>query len=232
MSITKTIFRNDNLSLQASEVLTWLQASGTTYFDTITYDTDNSKIVCQIDNSTALEIYFTGYTAFTAYLNNNESISCVRAKTNGTPGLFRFGITTQNALLLSYFNTVQSSVESATKNCIIITKDNEGETTIISHGQSSNSNELANWRLRSGTFSKYNWNDWYGSQTPSNLFSTGSVMGVDSMLTALVPFTDKSYPIYTPNVFIVRCNQFHDQEGFFEIAGTEYYTTGSLAVSD
>lgn len=227
MAITKTLFRNDSLALQAPEILTWLQTNATEYFDNITYDSDNSKIVCEIGLLTAIEIFFTGTTAFTAYLSNGNSISCVRSD-QSHPAIFVAGIATKNGLCISYENKALSTPRT---NYLIITKDNNGDVTFISHGQSAAATTQYN-RLRTGTFTKFNWNDWYGSATAAQMYESGGFMGSQAGLTSLIPFTDSTYPIYTPNCYKLNFNQYFGAEGQFTIDGASYYTTGYIALSD
>lgn len=227
MAIVKTQFRNDDLALQAPEVLAWLQANATEYFDSITYDSDNSKIVCEIGEAKALEVFFTGTTAFTAYLNNGVSFSGMRGS---TPGLFLTGVTCSNGICLNYKNNAPSQ-ERARYNDIIITKDNNGDVTFVSYHQETTGSS-AGIHFTSGTFTKFAFNDWFGSITPTEAVTSGEYMGIQSALSSLIPMVDKTYPIYTPNCYRLYFNQYFATEGQFTIDGTNYYTTGFVAIAD
>lgn len=227
MAIVKTQFRNDDLALQAPEVLAWLQANATEYFDSITYDNDNSKIVCEIGTTKALEIFFTGSTAFTAYLSNGVSFSGLRGS---PPGLFLTGVICNNGLCLNYYNNTPTA-DRAKYNDIIITKDNNGDVTFISYHQ-ERSAATSGMHFVSGTFTKYSFNDWFGEATTTDTTTSGKYMGTQAALSSLIPVVDKTYPIYTPNCYRMYYNQYFGTEGQFTIDGTNYYTTGFVAIAD
>lgn len=230
MAIVKTQFRNDDLALQAPEVLAWLQANATEYFDSITYDSDNSKIVCEIGTTKALEIFFTASTAFTAYLNNGASFSGLRGAS--TPGLFLTAVKCNNGICINYYNTAPTStVERARNNDIVITKDNNGDVTFVSYHQETTGTS-AGMHFTSGTFTKFAFNDWFGSFSPTDAIASGKYMGIQTALTSLIPMVDKTYPIYTPNCYRLYFNQYFGTEGQFTIDGTNYYTTGFVAIAD
>lgn len=226
MAITKTLFRNDDLALQAPEVLAWLQQNGEAYFDNIEYDDTNKKIICSIDAVTAFEVFFAGQYAVKTSLNNGVYKSSIRGV--GTIGLFNYGIATNSGLVLVYTNEYTSTSYAKT-NCVVITKDNNGDVTFIIMGQTDTS--TTGFHLWSGTFTKYTFNDWYGGKSAVDLFTDG-VISVQAATTALIPFTDKTYPIYTPAAYLLVFNQYFRQEGTFTIDGTDYYTTGFIALSD
>lgn len=230
MAIVKTQFRNDSLALQASEVLAWLRTTATEYFDTITYDSDNSKIVCEIGLLPALEIFFTGDTAFTAYLNNGASFS---GKRGNTPGLFLTGVSCNNGICLNYYNSGPGSTfdERARYNDIVITKDNNNDVTFVSYHQETTGTS-AGMHFTSGTFTKFTFNDWFGGISPEVATASGKYMGCQAALSSLIPMVDKTYPIYTPNCYRLYFNQYYGIEGQFTIDGTNYYTTGFVAIAD
>lgn len=228
MAITKTVFRDDSLALQASEILAWLQTNATEYFDNITYDADNSKIVCEIGLLPALELFFTNNVAFTAYLSNGNSISYTRAY-SGNSTLFYAGVKTTNGLIISYYNDNLPGYGHI--NYIVITKNNEDDVTFIAHGQDTPSTN-SSCRLKTGSFSKYVWTDWYGNASNTYMFGPGYFMGAQTGLTSLVPFVDATYPIYTPNCYKLVFNQYFGTAGIFTIDGVSYYTTGYIALSD
>ena len=229
MAIVKTQFRNDDLALQAPEVLAWLQANATEYFNSITYDSNNSKIVCEIGETKALEVFFTGTTAFTAYLNNGVSFSGMRG---ATPGLFLTGVVCSNGICLNYYNTSPAtSNERARYNDVIITKDNNGDVTFVSFHQETTGTG-AGMHFTSGTFTNFAFNDWYGGFSPADAIASGKNMGIQTTLSSLIPMVDKTYPIYTPNCYRLYFNQYFGTEGQFTIDGTNYYTTGFVAIAD
>lgn len=228
MSIEKTVFRNDELALQAPEILLYLQTYATDFFDSITYDEDNSKIVCTKDEATALELYFTDNIALKAYLKNGVNISAYRAAT-GSSDLFISATRTNNSIIIEYYNKQLTTVGHI--NSFIITKSNLEDLCFISHGQ-ENAGTGSHSKLKMGLFNKYTWNDYFLNKTPADLYSSGGYMGKQAALTVLAPISDTTYEDYTKYVFLMPANQYFGQSGIFTIDGTAYYTTGYIAVSD
>ena len=87
--------------------------------------------------------------------------------------------------------------------------------------------------FRTASFDKFVINNWHGQITTASLaYESGGYMGQQAAMTALVPFTDKTYEVYTENAFQLPYNQFFGQEGQFTIESQAYYTTGIFALSD
>lgn len=219
MSIIKTTFRNDSLSLQQPEVKEWLETYASDYFDSISES--GTTITCKINNITTLEIFFSGTMAYKTYLSNGNDLPAYR----GT-GLFVEAVATSKGLCITYIN----SYTSGYKNHLIITKDINNDIMYVCLGQSSTSSG-DNYFL-TGLFSKYSWSEWANGQSAANLYGGKSILGTQAAMTSLVPITDKTWGTYSNGVYLLIFNQYYGQAGQFTIDGVNYYTNGFIALAD
>lgn len=228
MAISKTVFRHDSLALQAPEVLAFLQANATDYFDTIEYNSETNTIVCSKDNVVALRLFFTDNIAFTAYLNNGASISGYRGgTTTWQTAYFSRAISTSKGLCIAYINN--SLTTTGHINYLFITKDNNGELFFAAHYQSSTGTS-AYCRFGTASFSSYVWSDFTGSKGPAEIFGSSSILSYQAAMTTLSPITEKNSSVYAPALYLMTFNQYQGIEGKFLLGTDEYYTNGFIAL--
>ena len=226
MSISKTVFRNDSLALQQSEIKTWLETYAMDYFDSITEDTTPYNcIVCKIGDTTALKLYFDGTNAYDAYLNNGSTINGYRSDNSAK---FIEGVATSKALCLSYENNNIQVGNIGHINNLVITKDINDDVVFIYLGATRGGSYHY---FATGFFENYNW-DYWASGSASSIYGGGTILGSSASLTSLVPIPDKTYTKYTNNAYIEIFNQYFGQKGQFTIDGINYYTNGYIALKD
>ena len=215
MAITKTIFTGATVADQASEVLAWLQANATTYFDSITYNSETSKIICSKDSVVALALGFTtGIYSIEIFAKNGASAH--QGKQNVK---FAYGVATPTAIYL-----VAADNQA---NAVVITKSNNNELFIIAKltpaTQSNpthlyitdfeNSPSVDIPYIFSSEFTKFNTSIAYGSA-----------------LTSLTPIPALDYPSYAPNVYFEFFNEYNGISGKIIIGDTEYFSNGYIAL--
>lgn len=228
MAINEVLFRDDSLALQQTEVKTWLETYATDYFDTIEDSTSPyNSVVCKIGDTKALQILFDGTNAYVAYQNNGNDMSGYRG--SGSGRLFIKGVSTSKGLCLSYHDS-DINVGNAGNICyLIITKDNEDNVVFIRLGAAGSGN---NFVLTTCPFSKYNVSTWSDYTSAATLFADNGPLGTSAAMTSLIPFTDKTYPLYTPYAYLLKFNQYRGQEGKFSVDNNLYYTNGYIALAD
>ncbi|MBP3271653.1 MAG: hypothetical protein J6M17_05420, partial [Ruminococcus sp.] len=99
MAIEKTVFTATSLADNGPEVLAFLQANASEYFDSITLN-ERGSVVCTADDVDVLVIGF-GLETTTMQLMNGVTIS--NSSVSGTYGsqILRYGYKTQNGVMLA-----------------------------------------------------------------------------------------------------------------------------------
>lgn len=228
MAITKTNFLGTTLEAQVSEVLTWLQANATAYFDTIEYNSETSCILCTVDGVVALELHFEHTTAALtkAFLKNGVSMNIIR-NTSST-FLYKYAVSTSNGFAL-YLG------ESANyEDWIIITKNNNNDLYIALLGtvyESTASAGLNTTAFVTGDFeNSFTFTKWVNGSSGTGAASVKNWLGTSAALTSLVPLVSGDCPTYTPNLFITRFSEHLGVIGKVIIGDTEYFSNGYIAL--
>lgn len=220
MAITKTIFTGATVADQASEILAWLQANAADYFDSITYDSENSTIICSEGGLAALVLGFaSAQSSITIYSANGTY-----ARTYNSNQKFDYGVVTSSGIYLVMADT--------RANHVVVTKNNNGQLFMaakITPGSSTNTSHLYIC-------------DFYNSPTTGTtgnnlpyIFSTSfsgfeAAVAYSSELTSLTPIVALDYPSYTPNVFLEFFNEYSGVAGKVIIGDTEYFSNGYIAM--
>lgn len=208
MAINKTIFTADRTA-QKSEILAWLQANATDYFDSIETDTDGN-IECSLENGAELLFMF----------DTSTTVYKIISKTGNTQGIYssvsapytEAGIVTSNGIMLISYSG------ASTDNIVIISKTNSGATSVSVYGKTSSSvNTLfqafidldndANWIVKN--------------------FQTI----FDTPATSLAPVCFASGN-YCEHVFMTIFSQFTNSSCIMQINGKKYAYGGYLALEE
>lgn len=225
MAIEKTMFTGQTLAAQAAELLAYLQANASDYFDTIEADA-SGNITCYVGETAALVIGMDGTTARKVTLTNDNAVQCVSgnyASPNST--LWQYAKKTANGVLLISNVVHVSSIANYGKVVFFITKNENGETCIV--GAVSNGDTSGNPRTYFFADIK---NDTTIFKPVSNVadFSTLSRSMTTTSLTPVV-FNGGHY---APKAYIATFNQFALTECDININGKSYASDGVCVLSD
>lgn len=227
MAITKTNFLGTTLEAQVSEVLAWLQANATAYFDTIEYNSETSCIVCTVDGVVALELHFEHTTTVItkAFLKNGVGVNILRATVSTF--LYQYAISTSNGFALYLGNSANY------EDWIFVSKNNNNELYIALLGSvyESVTTNVGNTVFTTGDFeNSFTFTKWIFGSSSSGATSVKNWLGASAALTSLVPLVSGDCPTYTPNLFITRFSEHLGVIGKVIIGDTEYFSNGYIAM--
>ena len=207
MAISKTYFTGSAASANYAEILAYLQANATEYFDEITGD--ESNIYCKIENVTALTLNFADSKLFTIALKNGKSIE----------NYYNWG----NSHFISAQKTDSGIFlfSNATTN-IFITKTNLGSVFFagVRRGTSSNNSFYMCDFSNSTSITSIT----YGSTSSNGIYSAS--------MTAITNVVSDS-GAYCNNLFLVPFTQYAGQSDVvIDIDGTKYVYNGIFALKE
>lgn len=213
MSITKHVFTGTTLEAQASEMLSWLQANATDFFDSISMA--SNVITCSKDGVNALVLSFNGTANdITMSLANGEL-----GILDSVGALYNYAVKTSTGILLNNQGT------SNFPTYLFITKTNNNDLAFVFTGYWHNYGHFF-----VGDFSKSpGFDDVYGANDRIYIDYVAH-WGITSSLTTLTPLCIKSSATYTPDLNFMRFCEFPQIEGKISIGGVEYYSNGYLAL--
>ena len=213
--INKTYFKETTLDAQAPEVLAWLQANATDYFDSITYDAESSVIKCSVGDKEAFSVLFSDTNRLTANLKNGAIVKAY----GGSAALLQYGIATDHGIAIL--------VQASNPTWLFITRSDSDSLIMAMMCMASSSSGTAHFYV--GDFENSPaWSDVYGSSSSGDLW--GKNMSISAALTTLTPIVLKDYPSYTPNLYIMRFTEYLGNVGKLIINGEEYFSNGYLAL--
>lgn len=208
MAINKTIFTADRTA-QKSEILAWLQANATDYFDEISED-NNENIVCSLENGAKLTFVFDS-TATAYSVESKTGVSHTIGGGSSASSYTKEGIVTSKGIMI-VGNTTTSAA-----NILIISKTN-ADTISLS----------MNARVGSGS-SAYpcfmdliNDVDWLTKSSAPQIFSTP--------ITSLTPVCF-SYGTHCEHAFFTPFTQF-ENPCIMQLNGKKYAYGGYLALEE
>lgn len=215
MSITKHVFTGTSLEAQASEMLSWLQANATDFFDSISMA--SNVITCSKDGVNALVLSFNDTEKdITMTLANGVSIS-----PDSIGVLYNYAVKTSTGILLNSPGTHDFPTH------LFITKTNNNDLAFAFTAYTDNYGHFF-----MGDFSKSShFDDVYG-QSDQIYSDYVAHWGITSSLTTLTPLCIKSSATYTPDLNFMRFCEFPQIEGKISIGGVEYYSNGYLALKE
>lgn len=221
MAIEKTMFTGQTLAAQATELLTYLQANASDYFDTIEADA-NGNVKCYVGETAALVIGMDGTTARKVTLANGNAVqNSSGSYTNPNAALWLYAKKTANGVLL-----VSAPLTSFYgKVVFFITKNENGDTCIA--GAVTDGDRSSNPRTYFFADIK---NDTTIFKPVSNV-ADFSTLSRSMTATALTPVVFNGGH-NAPKLFIATFNQFALIECDVNINGKSYASDGVCVLSD
>lgn len=217
MSITKYYFTGATQAAQKTEMLTWLQANATDYFDSITEASD--VITCSKNSSPILLLDFTGnaYT-ITMKLANGTTI-----QNYDTGRLWNYAVKCPGGIV---FKTQGGTDSDAMYSILYITNSNTNGLIMAYTGYSNNYGHFYIGDIFSGS----TWWDVYGGA--DQIYNSGyyiNYWSVTAQMTSLTPIVT-NVQTYAPNLYLPRFTEYPQREGILIVNNVEYYYTGYLAM--
>lgn len=206
MAINKTIFTADRTA-QKSEILAWLQANATDYFDQIAENSGN--IVCSLENGAKFLFMFDESTTVYKIISKTGNIQGIYSSSENYT---KAGIVTSNGIMLI------NHALASTDNIVIISKTNEGKTAVSVYGKISSSvNTIFQAFMDLGNDA-----DWM-SKNFQTIFDTPA--------TSLAPICFLSGN-YCEHVFWTHFTQFVNSPCIMQLNGKKYAYGGYLALEE
>lgn len=183
MAIVKTVFTATTLTANEPEVLAFLQANATGYFDSIT-DADG-VISCMVGSVAALALSFNGTDRTTLTLANGSTVRSYDAQANER---FVAGYKTDYGLMLV----------GSTGRTYTITKTNVNSAAIVAGLQTSAANNI----VYSGDIA--NSSAWFFPSQGTNVVDARQryIINPAAALTTLTPLPFGNSGTYAPNLFV------------------------------
>lgn len=223
MAIVKTIFVNTTLSGQKTELLEYLQANASDYFDEIAADA-SGNISCKVGNTIALLIGMDGTTKRRVILSSGNYIET--AGTGAITAPFKYGKKTANGLLLRT-DVIELNGTNVGAMYIFICKNENGDTCIFGDFKTG---------MSSGGSTTYFTADIKNDSTILKLIdgdstSARSSLSKSATVTALTPLIF-SNGHYAPKAFFGTFNQYALTECDLNINGKSYVSDGVSLLAD
>ena len=210
MAINKTIFTADRTT-QKSEILSWLQANATDYFDEIAEDSGNIK--CSLENGAELLFMFDTSATIYKVMSKTEKSKYIYSG-SAESAYTKAGIATSKGLMLI------STAASSTDNIIIISKTNSGTTAISAFAKTSSGSASLPFHY---FIDLNNDTDWIGT--------TQNILTYSVSVTSLAPVCFSSGN-YCEHVFMTIFSQFTNNPCIMQINGKKYAYGGYLALEE
>lgn len=223
MAIVKTTF--DSGSSNLSQVVAWLQANATDYFDEITLA--NSIITCTKDGHTALIIGGSYPEVFRMYISNGSY-----GRLYGDEVLF--GISTSKGLLLRSLHTYGANNYSD----IIITKTDSNNLAFVAAGigNPSKGSSYASAYYYAIDFDSITLTPWIATSPamPTRQWAQNQITKFyQADKTSIANIVCKNTESYTPSVYQMVFSQYSDDTtGIISIGGKDYFTNGCFLLAD
>ena len=206
MAINKTIFTADRTA-QKSEILAWLQANATDYFDQIAENSGN--IECSLENGAKLTVVFD---ATTVIYKIDSKTGVSHSIYGSTLKYTKAGVVTSKGIM------IVGALSASSDNIIIISKTGENSTAVSCYIKSSSSSSaLINYFIDLGNDA-----DWLGNSSNSLRYSVPA--------TSLSPVCF-SCGTYCEHVFLTPFTQF-ENTCIMQINSKKYAYGGYLALEE
>lgn len=224
MAISKTVFTGTSKSTQAPEVLTWMQANATNFFDSITAN-ENGDITCTYDGTAALVLGFYYNSADVGAATRDATLRLANGTTLATQAsnlIWDYGVATSTGIIL-----VSRGASNDIKTYLYVTKTDKGNTAIfITCNTTDNYGHFHGGDIKNSL----NWADYFGRY--DDIMTVVPVWSSSASLTTLTPVCINGYPAYTPNLYYMRFSEYPGIAGKLSINGSDYYSTGYLALKE
>lgn len=203
MAIEKTVFSGLTTQTRGEEIVAWLTANGTEFFDSV--EMSDGHVICYKGDKKALDIAITtGSSSQTKVYAANGAVS--GAAMNGLH--WDYGIKTSKGLLI-YFNYTSSP------GCVAIVKTNEGGTFIA--------------RRYSGWCAA----DFDNSAAIESYSNSGTLpWNLRSDLTVLAPIVSSHANTYADGLYLQLFAQYPNTDSTLTVDGKKYYSDGVFALEE
>ena len=203
MAIEKTVFSGLTVAERGAEIVAWLTANGSEFFDSV--ETSDGHVICYKGDKQALDIAIsTGSSSQTKVYAANGAVSGVAM--NGLH--WDYGIKTSKGLLI-YFNYTSSP------GCVAIVKTNEGGTFIA--------------RRYSGWCAA----DFDNSAAIESYTNSGTLpWNLQSDKTVLAPIVASHANTYADGLYLQLFAQYPNTDSKLTINGKKYYSDGVFALEE
>lgn len=224
MAITKTVFTGTSKTAQAPEVLAWMQANATDFFDSITAN-ENGDITCTYEGTAALVLGFYYNAASISTSTRDATLRLSNGNTVATETrdlIWDYGVATSTGFIL-----VSRGASNDIKTYLYVTKTDEGNTAIfITCNTTDNYGHFHGGDIKNSL----NWADYFGRE--DDIMTAVPIWSSQASLTTLTPVCINGHSAYTPNLYYMRFSEYPGIAGKLSIDAVEYYSTGYLALKD
>ena len=203
MAIEKTIFHGLTTTTRGAEIVAWLTANGSEFFDSVEFS--DNFVRCYKDDKPALDICLGGGQNQTKVYAANGAVSGIAM--NGSQN-WAYGIKTSKGLLI-YFSYTSSP------GCVAIVKTNEGGTFIARRYNGWCAADFDN----SALIDSYS----NGGTLPWNL---------QSGRTVLAPVVASHADTYADGLYLQLFAQYPNANGILAVNDKKYYTDGFFALEE
>ena len=199
----KTGFSGQNKETRGAEIVAWLTANGSEFFDSVEQSSDYNFVNCYKSGKLALKMAIASGTLVTTVYAANGTYS--EATMNGLH--WDYGIKTSKGLLI-YFNYTSSP------GCVAIVKTNEGGTFIA--------------RRYNGWCAA----DFDNSAAIESYAATGTPWNHQSDKTVLAPIVASHANTYADGLYLQLFAQYPNTDSKLTVDGKKYYSDGVFALEE
>ena len=205
MAIEKTVFSGLTVSTRGAEIVAWLTANGSEFFDSVEQVSGPNRVKCYKGDKVALEISLGTGSDKTKVYAANGAVS--DAAMNNSQD-WDYGIKTSKGLLIYYNGQTY-------KGCVAIVKTNEGGTFIA--------------RRYNGWCGA----DFDNSAAIESYSNTGTLpWNLQSDMTVLAPIVASHADTYADGLYLQLFAQYPNTDSILTINGKKYYSDGVFALEE
>ena len=202
MAIEKTAFTSATGVEMATEIAAWLTVNASEFFDSIEVNDQSTHVYGLIDGVRAIDIDTGGSGTSSVSIKNGKSVGGGFYSTG-----WLYGIKTSKGI----------AVYHTGKNCIIVTKSNEGTISVAI--RFSNTYACADFD-KSSDLIKFNHPTYFDSKWRY------------SSKTVLTPVVNANALTYADGLYLQVFPQYPNVDGIISINGKQYYTDGTFALDE
>ncbi len=204
MAIEKTVFSGLTVSTRGAEIVAWLTANGSEFFDSVEQTSGPNSIKCYKGDKLALLISLGSGSDKTKVYAANGAVS--EATMNSSQD-WDYGIKTSKGLLIYYNGQTH-------KGCVAIVKTNEGGTFIARRHQG--------WCAA----------DFDNSAAIESYVATGTPWDLQSDKTVLAPIVASHANTYADGLYLQLFAQYPNTDSILTVNGKRYYSDGVFALEE
>lgn len=203
MAIEKTVFSGLTVTERGAEIVAWLTANGSEFFDSVEQTGGPSVVRCYKGDKLALLISLGSGSDKTKVYAANGAVS--EAAMNGL--YWDYGIKTSKGLLIYFGHTQQPG-------CVAVVKTNDGGTFIARRWQG--------WCAA----------DFDNSAAIESYVATGTPWNHQSDMTVLAPIVSSHANTYANGLYLQLFAQYPNTDSTLTVNGKQYYSDGVFALEE